>query len=219
MDSPLEPPADVHHPADGTTNTQTPAPAPNKTGRAIKKRKRSLSYKAKKGSNNQKSSSRPHPHDISVPALSTTEEAVITPGPIDLKKTMKGELLKLLRQCQKEFAQSQKSNRQKDAAIARLTKKNNLLLASSQSARGAAREAKKYAKTVEDCARVSERRLTEEVFAAKEVAHQQSVGLRRKDAEWETIVRDKVAEAREQEQVSTFSFTNHVNPLCQSSHF
>ncbi len=62
-----------------------------------------------------------------------------------------------------------------------------------------------HAKKVEDCAWSYEKRLEEQVFAAEEVAHQQLVQLKQKDVEWGAIVREKVAKAREKEQVSTLT--------------
>ena len=194
MDSPQEPPDDAHIPS---SNTHPPAPAPNKTGGAVKKRKRSLSYKAKKGSNNQKRSARLHPPNPSATAAPSGASATAAPSDAsqqrdiaalatdspEFKLTTKKEILQLLRQTQKDLAEAQNSIRQKDATIKQLTKKNDLLLQSSTAARSAARETKNRAKKLE------------------QLANQQSVQLRRTDAEWDVIVRDAVSKAREEEKV------------------
>ena len=182
------PPADAHNSADDIANTPTPAP-PKKTGGAVKNRKRSLSYKPRKGTNNQKRSASLHPPNPSASTAAPSDAsqqrdiaALATDSP-EFKLTTKKEILKLLRQSQKDLAEAQNSIRQKDATIKQLTKKNDLLLQTTKSARSAARETKNHAKKLE------------------ELVNQQSVQLRRTDAEWDVIVRDAVSKAREEEKV------------------
>jgi hypothetical protein len=182
------PPADAHNSADDIANTPTPVP-PKKTGGAVKNRKRSLSYKPRKGTNNQKRSASLHPPNPSASTAAPSDAsqqqdiaALATDSP-EFKLTTKKEILKLLRQSQKDLAEAQNSIRQKDATIKQLTKKNDLLLQTTKSARSAARETKNHAKKLE------------------ELVNQQSVQLRRTDAEWDVIVRDAVSKAREEEKV------------------
>jgi hypothetical protein len=144
------PPADAHNLADDIANTPTPAP-PKKTGGAVKNRKRSLSYKPRKGTNNQllRSASLHPPNPSASTAAHASQQrdiaALATDSP-EFKLTTKKEILKLLRQSQKDLAEAQNSIRQKDATIKQLTKKNDLLLQSSKAARSAARETKNHAK-------------------------------------------------------------------------
>jgi hypothetical protein len=114
------PPADAHNSADDIANTPTPVP-PKKTGGAVKNRKRSLSYKPRKGTNNQKRSASLHPPNPSASTAAPSDAsqqqdiaALATDSP-EFKLTTKKEILKLLRQSQKDLAEAQNAAEHSEA--------------------------------------------------------------------------------------------------------
>jgi hypothetical protein len=208
-DPPAPSPADSHDSSERPADVPNQPEPPKKTGGAVKKRKRSLSYKWQKGSNNQKAS-RAASDDVnsSIPAEASPPQedtAVLAPNSIAFKKTSKADILLLLVQCQSELAQASSDNLSKDKTIQRLSQKNEQLIESTQAARGAAREAKTLVKTVEKSAIASAKKLEGEVFSAEQYAEQQSALLKEKEEEWNLIMMESVAKAREEEKVRLHS--------------
>jgi hypothetical protein len=209
-DPPEPPPADTHDSSDPRADVPDQPEPPKKTGGAVKKRKRSLSYKTKKGSNNQKTSRAANSGDVdsSIPAEAPPPQedtAVLAPDSTAFKKTSKADILLLLVQCQSELAQARSDILSKDKTIQRLSQKNEQLIESTQAARGAAREAKTLVKTVERSAIASAKKLEGEVLSAEQFAQQQSALLKEKEEEWNSIVMESVAKAREEEKVRLHS--------------
>jgi hypothetical protein len=202
-DRPEPPPADTHDSSEPPADVPDHPEPRKKSSGAVKKRKRSLSYKRQKGSNNQKSSRADQPIvdvDSSVPAEAAPQEDIAVDSTA-FKKTTKADILRLLFQCQSELSQARSDNLSKDKTIHRLTKKNEQLIETRQQARGAAREAKTFVKSVEKSSLASAKKLEGEVFVAEQFAQQQSALLKEKEKEWNTIAMDSVAKAREEEKV------------------
>ena len=141
-------------------------------------RGRSLSTSQKKGSNNQKrrktedtpaeETEGPAHEDHAASASSNRlpSEATI------FYKTSKKEYADMYAKCQLELttALAEAATAKKDAVIEKLTKKIEQLTASTKTARGVAREAKQYAKSVEDESTKTAKKLQDELAIANEKA-------------------------------------------------
>ena len=187
-------------------------PPPSKEKRGFKgTRKRSLSYKPKKGSGNTdavdtatstiaqpSTTSTTQPSTSSVSRLSETETTAA--ASISVKCTSKAELLALLKKCENnDLAAARAELLKKDKTINTLENTNNKLVEGTKSARVAAREAKQYAKGVEeDAARSVLMRSRDELAAVEERERAAATEYKKREATLE----EKVQKVREEEQVS-----------------
>jgi hypothetical protein len=151
-----------------------PPPPPSKgcfKGRRV--RGRSLSYKQKRDSNNQKKRKAQPPEDVAADATASAPApaASIESFPQDstiFKKTSKKEYADLLASCECELNAALSEIKKKDNIIEKLNLKINRLTQANQLAMGKAREAKQYAKTVEQDSKKTTRQLKVEMAAAEQ---------------------------------------------------
>ena len=201
--------------APDASDPQEPPP-PKEKGVFKGKRKRNLAYRPKKGTKNQKDA-RPRRADIDEPATSATNEVASSAtnqptttataraestvrAPVSLKKTPKTELLAMLKKAEQELAAARAEVLKKEKTIHTLQTKNNKLVEGTLSARSAVREAKQYAKSVEDAAAQTVRKSRDELAAVEERERGTETLIHEKEVEWV----HRVQKVREEEQVSQF---------------
>eukprot|EP00956_Cyclotella_meneghiniana_P011123 scaffold15566_cov34-Cyclotella_meneghiniana.AAC.1 len=155
-----------------------PPNPPPKKGYFYGKRKRSRSHsrQVKKGLGNQKQQSQqPEPAPPS-----TSDEQVPPSEPIPIKSvsysnTTKKQYADMLASCQLELNDALQEIKKKDKLIEKLNNKLNRLSSATELARDKAREAKVYAKTVEQDSKKTTKKLKEEVAKAEKKLAQSQV--------------------------------------------
>ena len=154
-----------------------PQPPPNKGGFKGKRvTNRSLSRTRKKGSNNQKrrKTEAPPAEETDGPAeqdAAPNSSSNRLPSEATIfQRTSKREYADMLSKCQLELSTALAESAKKDATIEKLTKKIEQLTASTKAARGVAREAKQYAKSIEDSSLKTAKKLQGELALAEEMA-------------------------------------------------
>lgn len=86
------------------------------------------------------------------------------------QKTTKKEYADMLANCQRDLANAFAANAKKDASIEKLTKKIEELTAATKTARGVARESRLYAKSIQDEAHKSAKKMQVQLEKAEEKA-------------------------------------------------
>ena len=205
---------------------EPPNPPPSK-GKGVfkgkKKRTRSLSYNPKKRSNNQKAAPRPprddttadDASDVSIRPVNehsstSTEYIEGRDEGLTYKYKTKAELEDMLRLCERELVDARVLIEKKEKTIKSLHSKHNKLVERTQLARISSREAKQYAKGVEEDAARSLKLSRDEVAAAEERERERALELKAKETAW----RGELEKVKEVEQVS-FIVLNMIAYIAQ----
>lgn len=160
-----------------------PQPPPKKrVFKGKRSKRRSLSRNQDKRSNNQKRSRQqvPTAEGTDQPApetvAATSSQRLLSEASI-FQKTTKKEYADMLANCQRDLANALAENAKKDAAIEKLTKKIEELTAATKTARGVARESRLYAKSVQDEAHKTAKKMQVQLEKAEEKAVNSLVDL------------------------------------------
>ena len=186
-----------------------PPPPPTVKGgfKGKRVRGRSLSYKQRRDSNNQKKRKAQPPENVaadvtaSAPAPAASTESFPQDSTI-FKKTSKKEYADLLASCERELNAALSEIKKKDKIIEKLNLKISRLTQATESAVGKAREAKQYAKTVEQDSKKTTKKLKVEMAAAEQKLAQSQIY---RDAEVDRVLKT--------EKVSLWMFVWSCIPL------
>ena len=170
-----------------------PQPPPNKGGFKGKRVKnRSLSRNRRRGSNNQKKRKIDDPPAEGTDGPAGEDAALTSNRPVTedsiFQQTSKGEYADMLSKCQLELSTALAESAKKDAIIAKLSKKVEQLTQSTKAARGVAREAKEYAKSIEDSSQKTAKKLQVELALAEEKVAQSIVDFEQQEQQKELAV-------------------------------